>query len=220
MVHFCIKALGVMGALRLKLQFQSTARSTLQRLVKRSLQGCLTLAATFGFLVAVQAASVTGSVRITPDGPFLQLTGTTQLFKIIPTTEEAVRTLGRLVHNDFLQGQGEFQSAVFLLQTVDFVGLYHLLGPWQSKQDRALVTFENFNTLSIFNPRTLGYDRVAVFDYSVAPDKDTHWKIFVAGGKSVSIASMRLESERLVLQFIDLETGAFEKPLELVRKNP
>ncbi|MBX3019192.1 MAG: hypothetical protein KF767_15000 [Bdellovibrionaceae bacterium] len=166
------------------------------------------------------AASVTGVVKVKEGARYLQLPESTALFEMRPSTEEAKRNLERLADQDFYQGQGEFFGTVFLVQTVDFVGLYSLLGPWHSKQDRALVTFESYNTLSIFNPRTLGYDRVAMFDYSVAPDTGSRWKIFVSGAQSVSIATMKIERERLVLQFINLDTGAFEKPLELVRKNP
>lgn len=172
------------------------------------------------FSQLVNAASVTGFVRLTDGVRYLQLPGDTEWFEMRAATAEATRNLARLASQDFYQGQGEFSGNIFLVQTVDFVGLYDLLGPWHSKQDRALVTFEDFNTVSIFNPRTLGYDRVAVFGYSVAPDRGTGWKIFVSGAKSVSIASLRLDSNRLVLKFIDLETGAYEKPLELVRKNP
>ena len=199
-----------MGSLRLKLKSNLQALT----LLATTLAGLL-------FFVPAQAASVTGVVKINVEGRFLQIAGNPALFKIIPSTTEAVRNLDRLANNDFLKGQGEFRNGQFILQTVDFVGLYHLLGPWHSKSDRALVTFENYNTLSIFNPRTMGYDRVAVFDYSVAPDTGAnHWKIFVSGSQSVSIASMRLEDNRMVLQFIDLETGAFEKPLVLIRRVP
>lgn len=176
--------------------------------------------AVFCLSAFAHAASVTGVVKVKEGARYLQLPESTALFEMRPSTEEAKRNLERLADQDFYQGQGEFFGTVFLVQTVDFVGLYSLLGPWHSKQDRALVTFESYNTLSIFNPRTLGYDRVAMFDYSVAPDTGSRWKIFVSGAQSVSIATMKIERERLVLQFINLDTGAFEKPLELVRKNP
>lgn len=172
------------------------------------------------FSSIAQAVSMTGYVKVTDQGLYLQTPGNTDWIEMRAGTAEAKRTLDRMNSQDFVQGQGDFSGSVFVMKSVDFVGLYNLLGPWHSKSDRALVNFESFNTVSIFNPRTLGYDRVAIFDYSVAPDSGSHWKMFVSGNKKVSIASLKVEQNRLVLQFINLDTGAFEKPLELVRKNP
>lgn len=200
--------------------FQKITDALAPRAVVRGGLSLLLCAGLTGFSTPAEAGAVTGTVKLEDGRHYLQPSGSREWYEMRPATEEARQNLDRLQSQDYYQGQGEFFGATLLVQTVDFVGLYSLLGPWRSKQDRALVTFENYNTLSIFNPRTLGYDRVAMFAYSVAPDSGSRWKIFVSGAQSVSIASLKIEEDRLVLQFINLDTGAFEKPVELVRKSP
>lgn len=184
------------------------------------LMSLLSLSIVLFFAPAIYAASVTGYVVIKDTTKFIQRIGDARLYELRPATTESSRNLDRLSDNDFLQGQGEFREGVFLLQTVDFVGLFHLLGPWQSPQDQTLVTFETYNQVSIYNPRTSGYDHMNLFGYSVAPTSGMDWQIFVSGRRSVSIASLKLESDRLTLQFINLDTGNFEQPFVLVRKTP
>lgn len=183
----------------------------------------------FAFLIVISsllassaswAVMVNARVRVKNQIRYLQVSPETPLYEIRPLTQEASRNLERLVDNDVLRGQGEFSGDLFLLQSLDFVGLSHLLGAWHSIQDQSMVTFEDYSTLSVLNPRTLGLNRMVVFDYSVAPDRGDQWRMFVTGTRNVAIANMQLQPTRMILQFINLETGALEPPLELVRKSP
>lgn len=166
------------------------------------------------------ALSIRGHVRVKGDVHYLQLGENSPLYEIKPLTQEGSRNLERLVDNDTLQGQGEFSGNSFLLQTLDFVGLSHLLGVWHSTHDQSLVTFEDFQTVSILNARDRGPSHTLVLDYSIAPDRGDLWRIFVSGRTRVSIANMQLSSTKMILQFINLETGALEPPLELTRESP
>lgn len=177
-----------------------------------------------GFVLSLSslafATPINGFVKLENGIRYLQVADGDTRFELKSATEAVSRNIERLNENDYLQGQGDISDQTLTLNSLDFIGLAHLLGAWHSKQDRALVTFEDFTTVSIFNSRTLGFDRVSVLAYSIAPDLGNDWKFFISGNKSVSIASMRLQGDSLVLQFINLETGNFEKPLELVRTHP
>lgn len=169
------------------------------------------------------AATITGTLLQHGAGWRLQIQGVQKPLILTASTQDAKHVLSRLSTNDFIRGQGDISEGHAFIQSIDFVGLYVLLGSWHPKVDPSrmtTVTFENYTTLSVANPATLGPDQVLLLNYSLAPALAGGWQFFISTSDGISIAKMEISETDLTLRFIDLETGHFQPPLEFERRTP
>jgi hypothetical protein len=129
--------------------------------------------------------------------------------------------LQNLDSGDWITGNAELINAdLWLITSVDFVGLQKILGNWQALAPEGLVySFRSFNQVSIRQKHSLQnnlFDSSGLLSYSIAPIDGKVWKFFLAQENSVRLANITFEGNRLILEYIEPQLGT-SKILTFVR---
>jgi hypothetical protein len=144
--------------------------------------------------------------------------------QIVTTEPEVQAALDRLSPGDLINGHGTIDPVhrTMILESIDFVGLRRLLGPWVATD--GFLNFKNFQTMEV---KTLRGD-VSEFRYSISPADDGEWAVFLSDANRTILATLSFENgtisgtgpaqtHRACLKIFEAESGRVLRTLKLER---
>lgn len=147
-----------------------------------------------------------------------------KLFYLISSKSADVDlNLARLESGDFIAGNGTLDTTnkKIQIESIDFVGLRKLLGPWLGTE--GTMVFKDFSTMR-FTPRfrEIRWDTKLSqyqkeFRYSVSPSDGNEWALFLSDDKSTTFATMELTKNKVILKIFESESGKIVRTLKLER---
>jgi hypothetical protein len=149
------------------------------------------LICTFFVHLAAAAQTYNGFVNRMNTTFFFQPEGSRIVYQMTSQESEVLTTLSRLQPGDYITASGLLDPVqrTFKLDSIDFVGLERLLGPWISLEGS--MVFKNFNTLFV---RPLSGGPSVEFRYSISPsDDDGEWVMFVSDTQKTYYATLHID---------------------------
>lgn len=132
-------------------------------------------------------------------------------------------SLSRLETGDFIAGNGTLDTTnkKIQIESVDYVGLRKLLGPWLGSE--GTMVFKDFSTMR-FTPRfrdirldTKLAQYQKEFRYSVSPSDGNEWALFLSDDKSTTFATMEFTKNKVIMKIFESESGKIVRTLKLER---
>ena len=155
----------------------------------------------FQFSWSAAADSFSGIIEKRP-GSIHLLTPTTS-YRMVALNSVVAKDLNKLQSGDYLQGYGIFnkEQEFIKVQSVDFVGLRHLLGIWES-ETQVVLNVANFSEMSVYLPAEQDPDqnRPVLLNYTVAPEAGNGWTIILHTDSEIQAGRIELEQDQLVLE--------------------
>jgi hypothetical protein len=161
---------------------------------------------------SLQAMQMSGYFSTNGNKTFLLTLDRTKRIEIRPFNTQAAVHLSRLKTGDLLSGTGDISNDVFVVNSVDFVGLKELLGVWLAGNN--VMDFQSFSSVKAHltadnRPVTLS------MKYSITPGEENEWRVFFSDSDEIQLATLFLKKNTAALQFIDSQTGELSKVIEL-----
>lgn len=174
------------------------------------------LALNFAYLTAT-AEQISGIVSKNAAGEFFfKSTGSQTSIPITATTIDAQNSLQPLKSLDYIQGHGFVSNNTMMLESIDFVGLHDLLGPWHVNNS-VKFHFKNFQTLYIINNHNKSESSRQKLDYSLAPNNEHSWSLFISDKNSMLFGTLTLEDTLARIQIYNTDNGKIEISVKLRR---
>ncbi len=169
-----------------------------------------------------------GFVEFRQDGVYIKRLQNPLSQKIVPASQGLLIDLQKLSTGDFIIGSGRFDPhrQLFVLASIDTVGLQQILGSWRSSSGQ-IFEFRDFVRLNLYNTHQRvrlarrGVSSPKFFmhrqmTYTLAPESGENiWSIFMADRQGVHIGSMNLSSRKMDLTLYDTVTGQISEKIEL-----
>jgi hypothetical protein len=144
-------------------------------------------------------------------------------YKIKPLTQDVKDNLSRLENGDFIAGNGTLDTTnkKLSIESVDYVGLNKILGPWIGTEGTML--FKDFSTMR-FTPRfrdinmdsrLTNYQKE--FRYSITPSDGNEWGLFLSDDKSTTFATVEFTKNKVIMKIFESESGKIVRTLKLER---
>jgi len=184
----------------------------------------LFLLATFSFQFVLGVQAFGGFLTKKGNDYFFTPKSSALFYKIAPMTPDVQASLERLENGDFVAGNGTLDTINknLSIESVDYVGLRKLLGPWVGTD--GTMVFKDFSTMR-FTPRyreikldsgLTKYQRE--FRYSVTPGDGNEWALFLSDDKSTTFATVEFTKNKVVIMKIfESESGKIVRTLKLER---
>jgi hypothetical protein len=144
-------------------------------------------------------------------------------YKVNPLTLDVTDSLKRLENGDFIMGNGTLDTInkKIGIESVDYVGLRKLLGPWVGAA--GTLVFKDFSTLGFtpyfrdykLNARHPSYQKE--FRYSMSPSDGNEWALFMSDDKSTSFATVEFKNKKVIMKIFESESGKVVRTLKLER---
>lgn len=174
------------------------------------------LAASFAMFIIYSSISM-ASVSMSMSGSISKNQGTSYLhsssFKktlLRPDNSIVNRQLFMLEPGDFAFITGRKQTKnSFVVESIDFAGLKRLLGSWRSQE--FIWQFDSYSNISVININNMQKMENLSMNYSVAPNEDNSWTIFLSNPTFNRVGSLYIVNHLMIMQFDDPETGTSEK---------
>ena len=183
------------------------------------------IAGVVGLITTIHAANadtIVGIVQKSSDQIYLKMADRST-YLIRPKSVDLRKELNRLKNDDFVIGQGIFlrRERVIELQAINSVGLKELLGFWGDRTS-SIYEFKSFDDLNLYhleNPTEAVpvYIHTGQFKYSISPDQDNRWAIFISGNDTVHLGLLEIRSDEIDLTLLNQETGKPEATFTLSR---
>ena len=145
------------------------------------------------------------------------------VYEVYALNTDVNESLNRLDNGDFISGSGTLdpQCNKINIQSIDYVGLQKLLGPWITG-DGTLV-FKDFSTMR-FTPR-FGELKVDTrlswyqkeFHYSISPKDSNEWALFMSDDTNTTFATVEFTRKRIIMKIFESESGNIVRTLKLER---
>jgi hypothetical protein len=164
------------------------------------------------FVSQLQAMQLSGYFSSVSGRSYLITFDRSKKIEIRPFNTQAAVHLSRLKTGDLLAGTGDVSNDVFVINSIDFVGLKELLGVWLAGNN--IMDFQSFSSVKAHltsdnRPVTLN------MKYSITPGEENEWHVFFSDNDEVQLATLTLKKNTAALQFIDSQTGDLSKVIEL-----
>lgn len=193
--------------------------STSNKFLSRSLKGALLAIGCSMLHLTANAGIVSGYVIVENENHFFVDGFSPNTYEVMPSNPSVKGILDKLNSFDRIRGQANTTSdATLVLETIDFVTLRKVLGPWIDETKKVAVNFRDYKSLEFSR-----HGKVSVFTYTLSPGSGNSWKIFMSDPSKVTLGNLIVrdfpdkESE-LNLEILDSGTGAITETLYLKRK--
>lgn len=180
---------------------------------------------TFCFQLVLGSQTVTGFLEKSGPDFYLIPKNSQNRYLIIQQNTDVSSSLRRLDKGDLISGHGSIDTInkKIRLESVDYVGLRKLLGPWISSD--GLMIFKDFSTMK-YTPRfsnareptpfqKSNYQRV--FRYTLSPIEGEEWALFLSDNKSTTFATVTFRNRKIILKIYESESGKIIRTLKLER---
>jgi hypothetical protein len=169
----------------------------------------------------VTSQTCKGFISKNSSGYFLNGVNSKVLFRIIPRSPDVEAILAQLNNGDWISGNGVLETSerTVALQSIDFVGLHGLLGPWIV--DDSTLIFKDFETMLYkkLNGNSINYH------YSVSPGDDGEWAIFLSDDNHTILGSLKLgiggtapsPQKSALMKLFEAASGKIARTLKLER---
>lgn len=172
-------------------------------------------------LVSVSVAPV--SVNLVPNSNALNFEGSLQRientiylitgqnrFQMVTTSQDATDTIGKLADGDQISGSGHMEQNQIVIDTINFVGLRHLIGVWQNATTR--IIFRDFSSVEVIDIRTQAVNR---YTYSLSPHLGQNdWKFFMSDSQRVILNSLLESPGKITITVFDDSSGAIKNQVD------
>ncbi len=188
----------------------------------------------------LQSVKLEGFVGFHDGGVFIHLLQQPLPHKMIAGSQALLNDLKKLSTGDFIIGSGRFDSQrqLFVLMSIDTVGLQQVLGTWRSATGQ-IFEFRDFIRLNLYHtprgtrngtrdstreegtkppnaPQMRGFFAHRQMTYTLAPESGRNiWSIFMADHQGVHIGAMTLGPSKMDLTLYDTITGQISEKIEL-----
>lgn len=171
----------------------------------------------FAFTTFSSAEQLTGYFRNNAGSYSIKPHSKNNVIQLFSYSVDVEDIFQRLKTGDLVTLSGELTEQSFVVTGVDFIGLRELLGIWATTSNE-VFHFQSFTTASKYLAANGSQPPQAEnYQYSLSPDDDHKWRIFLSTDTEVLIGILRIKKNTAVLQLIDSETGETSKDIELTR---
>ena len=183
----------------------------------KSLITSITLACLSFSVLSKAAENISGELHIENGRYFLKTLDSNTIYNLRAGSIAADLILHKLGEHDHVSGSGDLVGENdFVLQSVDFVTLFNLIGTWTSGKSR--LHFIDFYSARFFAVPDPASDRMrSEFNYSITPSNSASWTVFFSSNARVIAASLSLHDNQLQLDFYDSNTGQITQTMTLER---
>lgn len=175
------------------------------QLMKSIALSALVLAAPF----FAQADAIHGFIARRAGATYLvQNDGASVPFSITGSTPQIQANLDALKPGDYVVARGTLNRTAASIDAIESLGLQSLLGQWTDGRT-AVYEFKDFSQLNLYLPNANSGQVVQAgsFQYSIAPDQGTRYQIFLSNAQAVTLGSLQLAKNQIVINLIDPKTG-------------
>lgn len=181
------------------------------------------LLVTFSFQFVLGAQAFSGFMTKKGSDYFFTPKSSELFYKITTTSSDVTDSLARLDNGDFIAGNGTLDTTNKKLdiETVDYVGLRKLLGPWIGSD--GTMIFKDFSTMR-FTPRFREFKMDSQltsyqkeFRYSITPSDGNEWGLFLSDDKSTTFATVEFTKNKVIMKIFESESGKIVRTLKLER---
>jgi hypothetical protein len=148
------------------------------------------------FCAEVQAEKIEGIIFFSENSKIqIQLTGETESYHLLFSTVTIGEYLLQLQPRDFLSAKGKIsrRRKTVKVEEIFFVGLHRLLGLWQASNQH-IYEFKDYQTLLLHSSNSAFqkslFDEPERIEYSLLPQKDDKWTLFLNDGQEVSMGDL------------------------------
>jgi hypothetical protein len=179
---------------------------------------------TFTVPLVLGAQSFTGYMTKKGANYYLFPQSSENAYLVIAKNEDVTDSLKRLSTGDLVIGNGSLDTVNkrINLNTVDYVGLRRLLGPWVSVD--GLLVFKDFSTMKFSPRRTTTNNSNANFSfaqkefrYTLSPSDGDEWVLFLSDDKSTTFATVEFNKKTILMKLFESESGKLLRTLKLER---
>jgi hypothetical protein len=164
-----------------------------------------------------------GRIEIAGLRYFLTLTDSTEKVELQSTNFKTETTFKNLQTGDVIRTtvSASEMPQVFLVESVDFVGLNRLLGRWLAHtkdltgSQTAVVDFHDFRNLSILLPGSRNH-----FQYAITPKNAVSWRFFFTDESSVQLGELTIKGSKVEIHCFDSQTGQLSQSFHLEKITP
>jgi hypothetical protein len=181
------------------------------------------LIATFSIQLVLGSQAFNGYLTKKGDEVFFTPKSSELLYKVIATTFDVQESLARLDNGDFVSGNGTLDTTnkKISVQSIDYVGLQKLLGPWVGTD--GTIVFKDYTTMRFIprfrdltlDTRLARYQRE--FRYSVSPKDSNEWALFMSDSMNTTFATVEFTKNKIILKIFESESGNIVRTLKLER---
>lgn len=183
----------------------------------------LFLLATFSFQFVLGVQAFSGYLTKRGGDYYFTPKSSELYYKIVPLAFSVQDSLNRLENGDFISGNGSLDTInkKLSIESVDYVGLRKLLGPWVGTE--GTMVFKDFSTMR-FTPRfreikmdsrLTNYQKE--FRYSISPSDGNEWALFLSDDKSTTFATVEFTKNKVIMKIFESESGKIVRTLKLER---
>ncbi len=181
------------------------------------------LLVTFSFQLVLGVQAFSGYMTKKGTNYYFTPKSSALFYMILAENPDVQDSLSRLENGDFLAGNGTLDTTNkrLSIETVDYVGLRKLLGPWVGSE--GTMVFKDFSTMR-FTPRfrdinlesrLTNYQKE--FRYSVTPSDGNEWGLFLSDDKSTTFATVEFTKNKVIMKIFESESGKIVRTLKLER---
>lgn len=150
--------------------------------------------------------------------------GSRVAYRIVTSEPEDAVTLSQLSAGDRISGHGVLNPVhrTLIVQSIDFVGLRKLLGPWLTTD--GVLHFQDFDTMTV---QPLSGQKTP-YHYSLTPSENGEWVMFLSDSRRTILATLRFDADnrlttgrskksRALLKIFEANSGKILRTLNLER---
>jgi len=181
------------------------------------------LIVTFSIQLVLGSQAFNGYLTKKGDEVFFTPKSSELFYKVIATTFDVQESLARLDNGDFVSGSGTLDTInkKISVQSIDYVGLQKLLGPWVGAD--GTIVFKDFTTMRFIprfrdltlDTRLTRFQRE--FHYSVSPKDSNEWALFMSDSMNTTFATVEFTKKKIILKIFESESGNIVRTLKLER---
>lgn len=158
------------------------------------------------------ADTFAGILNIKNDGYYLVDSNLNTDIPLKAGTTVVKDKLALLKTRDFVMGAGEMINNVWVVNSIDFVGLRDLIGLWMG--NTTYLNFKDFSRVHIYHPGKI--TEQSDLNYSISPGQKNQWKVFFSNESQVVLSTLILnDNQSATIQFYDSETGEVNAKIDL-----
>lgn len=181
------------------------------------------LLATFSFQFVLGVQAFSGFMTKRGNAYYFTPKSSELFYKITALTPDVQDSLDRLENGDFIAGNGSLDTTnkKLSIESVDYVGLRKLLGPWIGSE--GTMVFKDFTTMR-FTPRfrdinmdsrLTNYQKE--FRYSITPSDNNEWGLFLSDENNTTFATVEFTKNKVIMKIFESESGKIVRTLKLER---